>query len=284
VQTAAGKHIILTCDPTNIRAVLFDQFREFGLGRERRGNHATLLGHGIFTQDGQDWFRSRQVLRPCFHGKEPVRLDLVEEVFCRELEKHGDGTAVDLKALFMSLTADVSTVFLFGGEVIGGESARSSFNTAFSTGMHWLHVRSRYGLLYWLKTSREFRNACSMVKSIGSEWMKVMVTKLSADPESVPQSTCKALLDSGLDENSVRDQLLNLLIAGRDTTANFLGWVFYMLASDSRVLELLQEEITTVLGHSDQVPRYEDLEKLVYLKQILNESKFDLCNRPLKES
>lgn len=52
------KKVFMTSDPKNIQAILATQFLDFDIGSDRRGNFAPMLGHGIFTSDGESWYVS----------------------------------------------------------------------------------------------------------------------------------------------------------------------------------------------------------------------------------
>ncbi|KAF9307750.1 hypothetical protein BGZ91_008227 [Linnemannia elongata] len=64
--------------------------------------------------------------------------------------------------------------------------------------------------------------------------------------------------------------LLNFLLAGRDTTASLLSWTTWKLVQHPKVLEKLYQEIVQVIG-PDRVPGYEDIKKLKYQRQVINE-------------
>ena len=55
-QSFLGVNALATVDPKNIQAVLATQFKDFSLGSTRRGNFYPLLGNGIFTNDGKEWY------------------------------------------------------------------------------------------------------------------------------------------------------------------------------------------------------------------------------------
>ena len=57
------------------------------------------------------------------------------------------------------------------------------------------------------------------------------------------------LIDAGLDDDRIRDQMLTMLIAGHDTSTALLAWAFYLLGSDPKVKEQLTIEIREALGN-----------------------------------
>lgn len=67
------------------------------------------------------------------------------------------------------------------------------------------------------------------------------------------------------DRKVLRDQLVAILLAGRDTTASTLSWTFYELARHPEVVERLRREIVDTVG-LDKAPTYGDLKNMKYLQ------------------
>lgn len=75
------------------------------------------------------------------------------------------------------------------------------------------------------------------------------------------------------DKKVLRDQLVNTLLAGRDTTAATLTWLFYELSYHPEIYKQLREEVLGTLG-KDGRPTYENLKDMKFLQYCLNESIF----------
>ncbi|KAH0839505.1 cytochrome P450 [Lanmaoa asiatica] len=73
----------------------------------------------------------------------------------------------------------------------------------------------------------------------------------------------------------IRDEILNIMIAGRDTTAGTLTFVVWMLSQHPNVLHKLREEILTVVGNS-RSPTTKDLREMKYLKAVINGTSFQI--------
>lgn len=73
------------------------------------------------------------------------------------------------------------------------------------------------------------------------------------------------------DRETIRDQLVSILLAGRDTTACTLTWALYHLSVDPAITAKLRQEIINTVGLERQ-PTYEDLKNMRYLQHILNET------------
>lgn len=58
-----------------------------------------------------------------------------------------------------------------------------------------------------------------------------------------PPDLLQHLIEAGLDDGLIRDQMLTMLIAGHDTSTALLAWTFYLLGSHPEVLTRLASEI-----------------------------------------
>lgn len=80
-----------------------------------------------------------------------------------------------------------------------------------------------------------------------------------------------ALASYTRDRSTLRDQIVNVLLAGRDTTACTLTWVIYHLSMDPVITAKLRQEIIDTVG-LDNKPTYENLKNMKYLQHIINET------------
>ena len=67
----------------------------------------------------------------------------------------------------------------------------------------------------------------------------------------------------------IRSELLNILLAGRDTTASLLSNVWWLLSKHPNVWAQLREDVDTL---KNQCPTFEQLKELKYLRAVLNEA------------
>lgn len=74
----------------------------------------------------------------------------------------------------------------------------------------------------------------------------------------------------GMTDRQVRDEVMTLLMAGHETTANTLAWTWYLLSSHPEVEHRLQVELEKVLG--GRLPTVEDLAELKFTRMILEEA------------
>jgi len=236
-QILLGSRGIDTADPKNLEAVLSTQFEEFGLGA-RSDNFRALLGHGIFTQDGAPWRSSRDLLKPQFmETRSKAFADIQEEVerFVLKIKALPTGV-VDLQPQFFRLTLDTTMAVLFGRSLgnsrVRGRGDEIAFAKAFDHAQHQLARRGRLGDLYWLIDGKDFRQSCKTVHSFVDNIVAEALdeTQLGALGEGSTERYVflKALISKTRDPIALRDQLVNVLLAGRDTTACLLSWTLYV--------------------------------------------------------
>ena len=201
----------------------------------RSDNFRALLGNGIFTQDGDAWKSSRDLLRPQFmqtRTKSFVDIQKVIERFISTLQA-ALSKSMDLQPLFFRLTLDTTMAVLFGksekGSKAQSEIEETAFAKAFDQAQHRIASRGRLGDYYWLLSGKAFRNSCKRVHDFVDEIVAEALeesnsnSKASQDPAE-RYVFLKELIKKTRDPVVLRDQLINVLLAGRDTTGCLLSW------------------------------------------------------------
>lgn len=189
-----------------------------------------MFGDGIFTQEGAPWKHSRELLRPQFLHKQYEDLELCREAVDDLLDIISKQNGIiDLQPLFFRLTLDVTTAFLFGESVRSLKAPESAgeqtFAQAFNTAQGYIAKRFRLLDLYWLIGGKEFREACDAVRRFADQ---IIDRSLSKDAEGQEKENkyvfLSTLAKSTPDREALRSQIINILVAGRDTTACLLSW------------------------------------------------------------
>ena len=73
------------------------------------------------------------------------------------------------------------------------------------------------------------------------------------------------------DPDIIRDETLNILLAGRDTTACTLTFAVYRLAEHPDVMQRLRAEVLSMVGRTRR-PTYEDIRNMKFLRAVINET------------
>ncbi|KAI5962368.1 uncharacterized protein KGF55_003444 [Candida pseudojiufengensis] len=282
-----GVRVVVTIEPENLKALLATQFNDFSLGT-RHAHFAPLLGDGIFTLDGNGWKDSRAMLRPQFAREQIAHVQIIEP-HLQILKKHilkNKGKVFDIQELFFRLTVDTSTEFLFGESVhslyddsigLKCDDQVAGFAEAFNEAQKSLAVRTYLQVLYFLYNPPSFWKNTKIVHNFA----KTFVNKaLSLTPEQLEKQEGYTFLYELVKHTRnpivLQDQLLNILVAGRDTTAGLLSFCFFELSRHPEIWSKLKEEIYSNFGYGDNINlesiTFETLKKCNYLKWVLNET------------
>jgi cytochrome P450 len=195
----------------------------------RRDITFPMFGDGIFTQEGAAWKHSRDTIRPQLMHKQYEDLEVFREptddLIWNVQESEG---VVDLQELFFRMSLDVTTAFLFGESVRSLKAPESAgeltFADAFNTAQSYIIQRYRLLDLYWLIGGKQFRKACSDVHRFADQ---IIDRNLSRDRTTENQGKyvfLDAIAESSKGRSALRGQIINILAAGRDTTACLLSW------------------------------------------------------------
>ncbi|KAF8630615.1 hypothetical protein AX14_010983, partial [Amanita brunnescens Koide BX004] len=73
------------------------------------------------------------------------------------------------------------------------------------------------------------------------------------------------------DPKVLKDETLNIMLAGRDTTASTLTFIVYLLALHPQVLPRVRQEVLDKVG-STRMPNQNDIREMRYLRAVINET------------
>jgi hypothetical protein len=198
--------------------------------------------------------------------------------------------------LFFNLTLDSATQFLFGesvnSQIIGAKSTVnattnqldwSSFGQSFDAANLVVSYRSRLMDLYYLYSPTSFRKNCQRVHRFAEYYVNKALTgslPSKGKPNSEGSSTkhryvfLQELAKATSDPLELRSQVLNILLAGRDTTAGLLSWTFYLLARHPNVYAKLRSAILDQFGSYSSghaAISFESLKSCSFLQHVLSE-------------
>jgi hypothetical protein len=214
-------------------------------------------------------------------------LDLIENHF-QQLLKEIDGplagghsTVVDLKEPLAGFALDITTEFLLGSYIWSSTKDPSVSNTwgpifanTLNDAFRWIAKRERLKVFYWLIDGVGFRRSCKEARTMVDKLITLSREAIHNGKDEGQQFAFAELLQENTDPVFVKDQFLNLLLAGRDTSAALLCWIFYILGREQGVLRQLKEELTTYLGtDKNRLPTRAVLNQMTALDNFICESK-----------
>ncbi|OAA71778.1 cytochrome P450 [Akanthomyces lecanii RCEF 1005] len=288
---AVNQRLIMTADPENIKAILATQFSDFGKGEPFHRDWQDFLGDSIFTTDGMMWQNSRQLIRPQFTRDRVSDLECFEQhmgTLFRAIANGGpldganqavscsaNGKVLDIADLFFRYTLDVATEFLLGGDVQSLTTIDQEFAKAFNDVQRLQNILARSGdLRPWIPKA-SFWNGLTVMNEFVNHFvdmaLRLKPEQLQNSKSSKQYTFLHAVVGTTRDRKVLRDQIVAVLLAGRDTTASTLSWAMYELARHPECVAKLRREILETVG-ADSLPTYDHLKNMPYLKAVINET------------
>jgi cytochrome P450 len=252
----------------------------------------SVVGLSLFTDEDESWRRHRMTLNPVLAKRHlPALFDLMVgpiETFMAQLDDGSSArTDVDMTRAMTELTLDVVGSALFGH---GMADLATRIGPDVTDGLRAAERATRLLLLVnppiWLVRAcaaavdripvlpPPLGRLHSIMRTIDK-----MVWRVIHDRQDHPDSTedLLGLLLSARDEDGaplplkrVRDEAATFMLAGHETTANALSWMWYLLALNPDARDRMLTEVDEVLG--DRRPTFEDAAKLPWTAACFQEA------------
>lgn len=265
-------HVFLLNHPDDIEQVLVTHHHRFVKGRSLQGVRR-LFGLGLLTSDGALHDRQRHLIQPAFHR---VRIEdtahMITSAAIEHRERWSDGETIDVAGEMSRLTLAIAARALFGTD---GDRVLGPIGDVLST-VGLLDVPELpFGPLTDLLLrgqGRQLREARKTLDGILEDLIERRRRDSRGDGDLLGAllSAQDAARGEGLSEVQLRDELITLLLAAHDTTANALAWTWYLLARHPDVETRLHGEIDAALGARRATAN--DLPALPFAKAVFAES------------
>ncbi|KAJ7573580.1 cytochrome P450 [Mycena floridula] len=289
-----------TTEPQHVKAILATQFQNFEKGLELNKQWKSLMGDGIFATDGDMWKFHRAMTRPFFNKDRISDFDIfdrhAEDVISQIKGRLAQGYPVEFQDAIARFTLDSATEYLFGRDVgslsaglpyppsmvhdqtitkgYNAEHPANKFAHAFALGQHYASLRSQSGPHWALMEMK--RDELKPLRKIINEFVDPIIDnalekqKISSDSKE-EESFLDHLVRNTQDYQVLQDELINLLVAGRDTTSSTLTFCVYILSQRPDILARLRKEVFEQVG-STRRPTYDDIRDMKYLRAFINET------------
>jgi len=275
VRLRFGRSLFLLNHPDHARHVLHDNYtnyrKSFFYGRMK-----PLVGEGLLTSEQPEWKRKRRLAQPAFHKE---RLAGFAGIMSRHtsamLERWSPAAAcgepLDVAAEMMKLTLIVVGHALFGQDLLGGaERAGRALTTALRI------TNERFFALIdlppWVPTPRNLRFSAAM-RVLDALVNEIIASRHTGSPRDDLLGMLMEARDEGgggLTDAELRDEVMTMILAGHETTANALTWAFHLLAGTPQVESALHQESSRVLEGREAT--VEDLPRLDLASRVHQEA------------
>jgi len=223
-----------------------------------------LLGNGLIVSDGDVWRRSRRMIQPAFSRQNVHRL-LAEMVAC--CNRRAQHWAVLARAEEnCNITAETSD---FALELI----LKCIFGNDYET-----HILADEGNAFDFLT-RDSTRDLSVVMKVQN--LKSLLIGIINDRRGGAKSDAYDFLamylqardkdGNGFSDKALFDELMTLVVAGFETSANTLNWVWYLIANHPDVEAKLIAEAEQLVPNAGSI-NADALAAMHYTQQVLEEA------------
>jgi len=248
--------------PDWIRRVLVSNHRNYskGVGIERV---RVLLGNGLMASEGEQWRRQRRLLQPAFHKAAleryfPVYHRQAQLLAARWRQAARAGQAVNVTDAVSETTLAAVLEALFSEDLAGFCDAQGRLPFQLVS-----EERQRD-----LQFAVRFRALGASIRAVAEARRR----ERRYPPDLL--SHCLRARERGnerpMDDRQLVDEVLTLIVAGHETTAASLNWVWYLLAANPDPCE----QLCASVSHYDveSVPRWETLQQWQPVEQVIKEA------------
>jgi cytochrome P450 len=252
---------------------------------------AVGMGEGLLTNEGTSWERQRRLIQPMFAkrhlGQFAQHMTAAIGDTLEEWDRRPEGERIDAAAAMGAMTLDVVGRALFGAE-LAGDAARigPAVVVGLRTGIlaarlqlafappRWVIDRGRAVFRLPVLTPRlaRFRRAIATIDEVVNR----LIAAREADPDADPSDLLGLLLavrdetGKGMSRVQIRDELVTFMLAGHETTANGLAWMWYLLSRFPEARERMLAEVDMVLA--GRIPTADDADRLTWTAACFQEA------------
>jgi cytochrome P450 len=284
-----NRRFLVISNPQTIATVLRD--RPDGFQRSTRFSMAAgeMLFDGVLAANGERWKRQRPMVMASFdpgHTKSffPA-LVRVTERFARRWQRFAtQGEAIDLQSDLMRYTVDVTAGLAFGADIntieSDGEVIQRHLDKVFPAFFRRVMFPVQYWHYFKLPADRELDRHLAALGEAVAGFIAQARARMDRNPalRQRPSNLIEAMIaardaeGSGLDDGDVAGNVMTMLLAGEDTTANTLAWMTYLMHRHPDVMQRAAEEVRQVVGAQAFAREYEQLGALRFLEACANET------------
>src|SRR6185369_3989244 len=259
-------------DPDLIRDVFVVNAHKFMKGRALQ-RAKSLLGEGLLTSEGEEHLRQRRMIQPAFHRARIAEYARSMVMYAERMsDEWQDGQVRDIDQDMMHLTLQIVAKTLFSADVssdadeIGAAmtSMVKLFNYLLLPFSEWLEKLP-------LPQSKRFARAKDKLNDViygiiderrrsGEDTGDLLSMLLMArDEEGGGRMT----------DDQIRDECMTLFLAGHETTAVAMTWVWCLLSQNPEKEAKLHCELDAVLPAQHGIPAVDDLPNLQYTEAVI---------------
>ncbi|HZI11286.1 MAG TPA: cytochrome P450 [Myxococcus sp.] len=269
-------HLIV--HPDGVRQVLADNAKNYTKDHFSYRLVSRVAGNGLLTSQGSFWLRQRRLAQPAFHRQ---RIAAMAEGMTRtaaEVRERWEapasrGEPVVMVEEMMRLTLTIVGQALFGTSVgAQAEVIGSAFNVLSEQTVTRFRTFRLLPPVLPTRYDRDFRQAKNLLRGAVMELIAERRRRSEDTGDLLSMFMLAKDEETGevMNDEQLCDEVLTMLVAGHETTATALSWVWALLDGHPEAEAKLHAELDTVLG--GRLPTVEDVPRLAYTRMVVEEA------------
>lgn len=245
--------------------------------------------HGVFSADGEAWQRQRKVIAQALNPAHlnrfyPAMRNTTERLRTRWLSHTESGENIDVCRDLMRYTVDVTAHLAFGVDVntleTDGPVIQQHLDKVFP--MLFRRVVAPFPTWrYWQSAAdRELNYALAEIRETVDGFILTCRQRMANNPElfAQPGNFLEAILAAQRSENvqfseeELYANIITLLLAGEDTTANTIAWAINFFAKHPELMASAREESDRVLGNNTSAADMATIRELDFIEAFAMET------------
>jgi cytochrome P450 len=284
-----NRRLLAVADHQLIAAILRD--RPAGFRRTSRLEEIWIemkMPVGVFAANGEVWQRQRRMVMAGFdpaHVKSyfPALQTVAVRLVGRWEQAARTNQAIDLQADLMRYTVDTIAGLAFGAEVNTLESSGHVIQQHLDKIFPALFKRILSPVAIWRffrsSADRQLERSIAEVNVAVVSFIAQARARMQADPtlREQPRNLLEAMLaaadlpESDIDDEQVAGNVLTMLLAGEDTTANTLAWMIHLLWLNPETLARATKEVRRAVRDTAN-PTFDEMAQLDYVEACAHET------------
>ncbi|NJK91025.1 MAG: cytochrome P450 [Blastochloris sp.] len=278
IELPWGAPIFIINHPDDVRSVMVDRAAGYIKSRSNVQTLKPLLGDGLFVSEGALWRRQRKIAAPSTHGN---RMAAYAQIILDEAELWEQNllaqpvAETDLSKSLTMLTAEIISRIMFGYRLGQGNEILYRAFAEYQASHGRVHLSELLRIPDWLPRPSMWKGRRA-VRRVDQVMLQILSCHKSVERASEEDNLLDMLLEyrdeegKGMAPDLIRDEMVSIFLAGHETTALTLGWIFHLLEKHPEVESRLHEELDVVLG--DRKPEFGDYPRLPYTKAVVEET------------
>lgn len=263
-------------NPVYTKYILQDNNKNYQKGKAFEYMKA-LLGNGLVTSEGDFWRKQRRMAQPAFHktklaGLTQIMVNIVVDFLDGWEQRFNSGDRINLSEEMNRLTLKIVSKTLFQSEV-GDDIYKVGDYLQYAMQRMMARLRNPFLPPDWLPTPGNLREKKTIQTLF--DIIDRIIAQRQQDPNEY--NDLLAMLMHTQDEDTgetmssqqLRDEVMTIFMAGHETTAAALGYVFWKLSQYPAIDQKLEQEVCN--PSNIHPPTFESLKALPYTRQVVSE-------------